>query len=107
MVFGSWVFGLYYLYNGCWKDRIVNEFNGLGSSWRILWTLSKNALGGFYNYPNEDVIRFVAILQYFIGKILDLFLLGYIFNVIFEMSKKNKNGNKVYKVTIERQRTNQ
>ncbi|GKX65858.1 hypothetical protein [Inconstantimicrobium mannanitabidum] len=103
VTFGTWIFGLYYYYNGCWGADIISKFNSLDSSWITLWQLSKYTLGGFYNYPDKGTIRFVSILQYFIGKFLDLFLLGYIVNVIFEMSKKINKKNKTYTVTIKRQ----
>jgi len=92
LVLGSWIFGFYYLYNECWSSEVIKSFECVESPFRILWMLSKNSLGGFYNYPSQSVIRFVAVLQYFIGKVLDLILLGYIFNVIFELSNKDNNG---------------
>lgn len=88
VAFGSWVFGIYYLYNNCWEKVIVDNFSEECSALKILWMLSKYSIGIFYNYPNEKVVCSVSILQYFIGKFIDLFLLGYIFNVIFQVSQK-------------------
>lgn len=85
--FGSWVFGLYYLCNNYWNKEVVNLFNSSISSWKILWLLSKYTLVYFYNCPSCG--SFVEVLQYFIGKFLDLFLLGYIFNIVFDMSRKS------------------
>jgi len=93
IAFGSWVFGIYYIGKNLWNKQIIEMINSEKSQLISLWELTKYGIGGFYNYPVDNVIGFVSLLQYFIGKFLDLFLLGYIFNVIFEMSRKTKEKN--------------
>lgn len=86
---GSFTFGMFYLLNNLWKEEIINSFKN-ASALRILGLLIKYSLNNFYNFPTDKLFCMMGIIQYFVGKFLDLFLLGYLVNMINKIGQPEK-----------------
>jgi hypothetical protein len=89
IVLASWIFGLYYVSNRVWNIEIIKTIDNISigdnvkDSFKVLWYLSKYSIGNFYNYPSKDEICIISFFQYYMGKFMDVFLLGYVFNIIY------------------------
>lgn len=86
ILFSSLYFGIYYSVT---FNINIHEITYLLNSKQYVagaMNIVKIGMKYFYNYP-DDNFCYVSIIQYFLGKLLDLFLLGYIFAKITEDKK--------------------
>lgn len=92
---GGITFGIYYLLNNLWPIDIINSFNTISSE-RTIALLLKYSLKSFYNFPTGQLLCLVGIAQYYFGKFFDLFILGYIFNMVASLGQIGQTS-KMYK----------
>ncbi|WP_207649997.1 hypothetical protein [Clostridium cavendishii] len=87
ILFCSLIFGFYYANINSNYNLIIKEFIEKKDIIGMIKNLIKFGMKSFYNYPSDIEFGKIPIIQFFSGKLLDLFMLGYIFSEI----TKNKN----------------
>lgn len=100
ILFGSFVLGLYYYQTFRIDVEQVKSFTNNSQYWELSKRFIKIGLKTFYNYPDDNIICKVSVAQFLIGKIIDLFTLGYIFSRATgsKEGKLNKNKNRIEEV---------
>lgn len=87
---GSLISGFYYYSIGKVDGTILNSIKG-ASSYELFILLTKVGIKFFYNFPTGEEFSHASILQFLVGKLLDIFMLGYVLNKFTEGKKLNQD----------------
>ncbi|MFL0194407.1 hypothetical protein ACJDU8_02285 [Clostridium sp. WILCCON 0269] len=72
------IFGMFYCIFYGIDSREIIALSKSGQRCMVLIKCIRISIGYFYSYPDSKVLGFVSVFQYFLGKFLDAFMLGYI-----------------------------
>lgn len=93
----SLIFFVYYLSNGYIDVTLGHQFSKLSGSKEIFKFLANTSLDKCFNYPTSS--KYISMyVQYFIGKLSDVFLLGCVLWKLTTSESKNELINKIRKL---------
>lgn len=79
---GNFIFFIYYADHSYLNQETINDFKNIKGQLDILKILCSTTMSKFFNYPSDPKLPLSYYLPYFIGKLADLFVLGYVFSKI-------------------------
>jgi len=77
----SWSFGAYYFKNNMWTPYYMDKLKNIKNGWENFTFFTAHSLDTFFNFPEGKLLCFFSVTQFFLGRLFDLFVLGYVFKI--------------------------